>query len=81
MKFETIYKNTKSRIKRESFKDDYSFELSFYNEFSQSLTTNESFIKSWRWNVQQNAGMSVHEGRVHIKTMLRQVFDANTISA
>lgn len=81
MKFETIYKNTKSRIKRESFKDDCSFELSFYNEFSQSLTTNESFIKSWRWNVQQNSGMSVHEGRVHIKTMLRQVFYANTISA
>jgi hypothetical protein len=81
MKFETIYKNTKSKIQRELFSDDYSFELFFYNEFSQSLTTNESFIKSWRWNVQQNAGMSVHEGRVHIKTMLRQVFDANTINA
>jgi len=76
MKFETIYKNTKSKIQRELFSDDYSFELFFYNEFSKNLTNNETFIKSWRWNIQQNSNMSVHEGREHIKTMLKQVFSA-----
>lgn len=77
MKFETIYKKAKQKVKIEDYtRNSYGFELDLYNEFMDILTNNEYFKKCWRWNVQQNAGLTVHEGRVHIKTLLKDVFNA-----
>ncbi|MGB0835560.1 MAG: hypothetical protein ACPGR2_13695 [Psychrobium sp.] len=76
MKFETAYKKAKQKIKREDFNDEYSYELYLYNKFVELINANESFIKCYRWNIQQNAMQSTHAGKEHIKSMLRQAYAA-----
>ncbi|GGE91380.1 hypothetical protein [Pseudoalteromonas gelatinilytica] len=76
MKFETVYKKAKMEIKRKEFSDDYSYEIYLYNKFVEIINFNENFVKAWRWNIQQNAMLSIHQGKEHIKMMLRQVYAA-----
>jgi len=78
MKFETYYKNARNNISQQTFKSEYSYELALYNHFVDLFIPNEDqdFTKSWRWNIQQNALQSKHDGKTHIKQLLNQVFDA-----
>jgi len=78
MKFETYYKKARNYISQQTFKSEYSYELALYNHFVELLIpdSDQNFIKSWRWNIQQNALKSKHDGKTHIKQLLNQVFDA-----
>lgn len=78
MKFETYYKKARNYISQQTFKSEYSYELALYNHFVELLIpdSDQYFIKSWRWNIQQNALQSKHNGKTHIKQLLNQVFDA-----
>lgn len=78
MKFETYYKNARDHISKQTFKSEYYYELALYNHFVELFIpdTDQHFIKSWRWNIQQNALQSKHDGKTHIKQLLNQVFDA-----
>lgn len=76
MKFETAYNKAKQEIKKEDFNNDYSYELYLFNKFSDLINASESFIKHYKFNVQQNAMLSSHEGKEHIKSLLRQAYSA-----
>lgn len=78
MKFETYYNKARNYISQQTFKSEYGYELALYNHFVELLIpeTDQSFIKSWRWNIQQNALQSKHNGKTHIKQLLNQIFDA-----
>lgn len=79
MKFETYYKKSLRHISKENLSQlGYNYELALYNHFVNSLIpeVSQHFIKSWRWNIQQNALKDKYCGKIHIKQLLTQIFDS-----
>ena len=77
MKFNTYYEKARNKVKNNAGNHYYELELynNFINEFADQ-DKDELFIKSWRWNIQQNSIQAKEHGQKHIKTLLKEVFDA-----
>ncbi len=79
MKFNTCYEKAREKININDYSDIHNYESELYEYFITEFAdwnNDEFFIKSWRWNIQQNAIQAKGHGKKHIKTQLKEVFDA-----